>query len=299
MEQRHNLKFSSYDRLFPNQDTMPKGGFGNLIALPLQREARNNGNSMFIDEHCVPYDDQWAFLSGLRRLDADELGRLTMLLSKDGELGPLHNEPDEKDEKPWQKKVPANLGIADFPSETQIVESNMLYIDKSGFSTKALNRLKRLAAFKNPEFYKAQAMRLSTWDKPRIISISDETEQYLCLPRGCKHDLETLLCDVPIKWQDERNMGRSIDVEFNGTLREEQDIALAAMIAHDNGILSATTAFGKTVMGAALIAERKVNTLVLVNRQPLLDQWKTRLTEFLTINESLPETPVKRGRKKQ
>ena len=144
MEQRHNLKFSSYDRLFPNQDTMPKGGFGNLIALPLQREARNSGNSMFIDEHCVPYDDQWAFLSSLRRLDADELGRLTMLLSKDGELGPLHNEPDEKDEKPWQKKAPVKLEMDDFPSETQIVEANMLYIDKSGFSTKALNRLKRL-----------------------------------------------------------------------------------------------------------------------------------------------------------
>ena len=299
MEQRHSLKFSSYDRFFPNQDTMPKGGFGNLIALPLQREARNNGNSVFINEQCIPYDDQWAFLSNLRRLGTDEIERHTASLSRDGELGLLHSEPYEKDEKPWQKKQPVKLYIDDFPPEARIVEANMLYINKTGFSARALNRLKRLAAFKNPEFYKAQAMRLSTWDKPRIITISDETEQYLCLPRGCKNEVEALLDGTPIQWQDERNMGRHIDVEFNGTLRDEQDIALKAMVAHDNGILSATTAFGKTVLGAALIAERKVNTLVLVNRQPLLDQWKTRLTEFLTINEALPEVPAKRGRRKQ
>ena len=298
MDQCHSLKFNSYDRFFPNQDTMPKGGFGNLIALPLQRKARNNGNSLFIDENCVPYDDQWAFLSKLRSTGADELDRLITLLGKGGELGFLHAESDEKDDKPWQYKQLAKLDVNDFPPNAQIVEANMLYIDKSGFSSRALNQLKRLAAFKNPEYYKAQAMRLSTWDKPRIISISDETEKYLCLPRGCKNAIEALLAGVQIKWQDERYAGRNIDVRFNGVLRDEQGVALAAMVAHDNGILSATTAFGKTVLATALIADRKVNTLILVNRQPLLDQWKSRLAEFLEINEILPELPKKRGRKK-
>ena len=128
MDQCHSLKFSSYDRFFPNQDTMPKGGFGNLIALPLQREARNNGNSMFIDEYGVPHHDQWAFLSGLRRLDTEELNRLTMLLSRDGELGPLHSESDENEEKPWHEKISVKLSAIDFPSEVQIVEANMLYM---------------------------------------------------------------------------------------------------------------------------------------------------------------------------
>jgi len=299
MDQRHSIKFNSYDRFFPNQDTMPKGGFGNLIALPLQRKARNYGNSVFVDEQYAPYVDQWAFLSSLRRINVDELERYTTLLGKGDELGILNDESDEKDDKPWQKNLPVELSSDDFPTETQIVEANMLYIEKSGFSARALNRLKRLAAFKNPEFYKAQAMRLSTWDKPRIISISEETEEYLCLPRGCKNAVHTLLESVKVNWQDKRNAGRDIDVEFNGVLRSEQEVALTAMIAYDNGILSATTAFGKTVLGAALIAERKVNTLVLVNRQPLLDQWKNRLYEFLSINEALPEEPVKRGRKKQ
>lgn len=298
MERCHSLKFSSYDRLFPNQDTMPKGGFGNLIALPLQRKARGSGNSLFIDEKCVPYADQWTFLSSLRRLGACEIDRITTTLSKDGELGQLRSENDDERDKPWKKKQASELNASDFPGQVQIICANMLYIDKTGMSGRALNQIKRLAAFKNPEFYKAQAMRLSTWDKPRIISVSGETEKYLCLPRGCENDVVALLGNTPIVWQDERNTGRQIDAEFNGILREEQAKALTALLGHDNGILSASTAFGKTVVGAALIGARKVNTLVLVNRQPLLDQWKTRLSEFLTINEAIPELPVKRGRKK-
>jgi len=144
-------------------------------------------------------------------------------------------------------------------------------------------------------------MRFPTWDKPRIISISYETERYLCLPRGSKREISHMLenLNITITWQDERNSGNSIDVAFNGTLRNEQVVALEKLSAHENGILSATTAFGKTVVSAALIAKYKTNTLVLVNRQPLLDQWKTRLKEFLTVNEVLLEQEKKRGRRKE
>ena len=300
MNNRHEIKFSSYDRFFPNQDTMPKGGFGNLIALPLQRIPRDNGNSVFIDESFRQYMDQWAYLSGLRKLSQSEVESLVSKLCKGGDLGVLHS--DEDDEKPWQRKLPdAQISALDFPPEVPIVMTNMLYIRKEGISARALNRLKRLAAFKNPEFFKAQAMRFPTWDKPRVISIADETEKYLCLPRGCKSDVENLLseCGATVTWMDERNAGNLINVTFNGTLRDEQAAAQAALLAHDIGILSATTAFGKTVVAASLIAERKVNTLVLVNRRPLLDQWKTRLGDFLNINETLPEPEKKRGRKKE
>ncbi|MCL2337809.1 MAG: DEAD/DEAH box helicase family protein, partial [Firmicutes bacterium] len=310
MEGRHELKFTSYDRMFPSQDTMPQGGFGNLIALPLQRTPRNQGNSLFIDEQFLPYADQWAFLSGMRRLTADETERYIALLCQGGELGSLYRlNEDESTERPWDKKAPEpNLNNSDFPAALCIVEANMLYIDKEGFSQRALNRLKRLAAFKNPAFYKAQAMRLSTWDKPRVISISDsdETGKYLCLPRGCKVELSQLFesVNVPVIWQDERNPGRPIDVSFNGVLRDEQETALKNLLAHDNGILSATTAFGKTIVSIALIAKRRVNVLVLVDRQPLLEQWQKRLAEFLTINEQPSnekpaEAQKKRGRKKE
>jgi Uncharacterized protein conserved in bacteria len=298
MEERHELKFNSYDRLFPNQDTMPKGGFGNLIALPLQRAARADGNSVFIDAHGAPHPDQWAFLSGIRRLGVADAERHIAALCKCGELGGLRR-PDEEDgeggsgDAPWQGKArethEARLVREDFPAELRIVEANMIYIAKEGVSQRALNRLKRLAAFKNPEFYKAQAMRFPTWDKPRVISISDETAKYLCLPRGCKADVARMIEDAnaAAQWRDGRENGRIIEAAFNGVLRDEQDAALRALLAFDNGVLSATTAFGKTVVAAALIAARKVSTLVLVNRRPLLDQWKARLAMFLRADEKI------------
>ena len=299
MLNRHEIKFSSYDRLFPNQDTLPKGGFGNLIALPLQFNARKNNNSVFIDESFQPYNDQWLFLSNIRKMNEEEIdGYITQF--DHNELGELRQIEDEE-AKPWEKKkADSELNMLDIPNEIHITKANMLYIKKNGFSNKALNKLKRLAAFRNPDFYKAQAMRLSTFDKPRIISLSDETSDYLCLPKGCEVDLTDLFepLKADIKWVDETFFGKSIRANFNGHLRDEQVDAVSQMLQYDNGVLSATTAFGKTVIGAKLISERKVNTLVLVHTQQLLEQWKERLTQFLSINEELPADPVKRrGRK--
>jgi len=276
MLERYEIKFSSYDRLFPNQDTLPKGGFGNLIALPLQANARKNNNSVFIDENFQPYNDQWSFLSNIRILSVEDIDTYISQLVGSNELGDLRQSEDE-DIRPWERKRPdSKLNKADIPDTVYITKANMLYISKNGFSNKALNSLKRMAAFRNPDFYKAQAMRLSTYDKPRIISLSDETQDYLCLPRGCEDDLVNLFnaLKADIEWIDETCPGRTVNVDFNGQLREEQADATESMLEYDNGVLSATTAFGKTVIGAKLISARKVNTLVLVHTQQLLEQWK-------------------------
>jgi len=298
MNKRHEITFKSYDRFFPNQDTMPKGGLGNLIALPLQMTARKNGNSVFIDENFEPYTDQWEFLSTIEKLSEDKIETLIASLCHGNELGVLKNDGEE-DQKPWQTNR-VKLSNDDFPKKINLVKANMLYILKEGISQRALNTIKRLAAFKNPEFYKAQAMRMPTYNKPRIISCSDETEEYLCLPRGCEEDVKDLLNEYKVGMAciNKTNCGRTIDVEFNGKLREEQQLALNELIKYDNGVLSATTAFGKTVVAARLIAERRVNTLVLVHRQQLLSQWVSRLSGFLNINEELPVLEKKRGRKK-
>lgn len=301
MSKRHEIKFKSYDRLFPNQDTMPKGGFGNLIAVPLQMKARSLGNSVFVDQEFMPYDDQWEYMNSLKRLSEEDLAGFIANLSTGDELGNLRT--DSGSIKPWEKsRGQAKLAKADFPSTVKITKANMLYVEKVGLSEKAMNVLKRMAAFKNPEFYKAQAMRLPTFDKPRIINLSDETEHYLCLPRGCEENLNVFCYQfgVEIEWVDERYAHRVVDVEFNGTLRTEQQVAANALLSHDNGVLSATTAFGKTVVGASLIAERKQNTLILVHTRQLMEQWKARLNQFLIINEKLPEDSVKkRGRRKK
>ena len=298
MGKRHEISFKSYDRLFPNQDTMPKGGFGNLIALPLQKIVRDKDNSVFIDENLKPYPDQWQFLYGIPKLNEKDMTAFITKLTKGNDLGMLKNEASES--KSWLKQS-IDLKKHDFPKTVKIVTSSMLYVEKKGLSQRALNTLKRYAAFKNPEFYKAQAMRLSTFGKPRVIFCSDDHKNYLALPRGCEDDINSLLKkkNITLIHEDESNPGKTINVEFKGVLRDEQQSALDALSAHENGVLSAATAFGKTVIGAKLISIKKVNTLVLVHRQQLLSQWRERLEQFLIINESLPKLPKKRGRKRE
>jgi len=305
MSVRHEIQFASYDRMFPNQDFMPKGGFGNLIALPLQGGARKNGNSEFIDENFQSYLDQWAYLASIEKVSSEKItGWLSELCTGNG-LGELGNtEIDDGDDdapKPWESKKPEiKLENKDFPDKLIIVEANRLYIPKKDVSQRALNRIKRLAAFSNPQFYKTQKMRMSTYGIPRIIYSLDETAEYLGIPRGCRSSLIHLLeeSNVQYVFEDKRNKDNQIKAIFNGTLREEQQPAADALLQHETGVLSVPTAFGKTVIGASLIAQRKCNTLILVHLQTLFEQWKKSLEQFLEINETLPEPPNKRGRKK-
>ncbi len=307
MDRRHEIRFKSYDRLFPNQDTLPKGGFGNLIALPLQKAARKYGNSEFVDENLQSYPDQWAFLSKIRKLSEESIEHLISKLCPGPELGELKIDDEEDAErarKPWESRKIA-LSKNDFPDHIEIVHANMLFIPKTGISQRGLNHLKRLASFKNPMFFRQQAMHLPTYGHPRIISCADETNDYICLPRECREDLTQELVEVGIHYRitDKTSVGKSINVSFKGELRGEQSIALERLLQHETGILSGTTAFGKTVVALKLIAERKVNTLILVDRVSLLSQWEKRILEFLDINEThsdpIEAVAKKRRRKKK
>ena len=304
MNKRHKIKFKSYDRFFPSQDTLPKGGFGNLIALPFQKSARKNQNSEFVDENFYPYIDQWAFLSTITKISEDQIGNLIAELCQGYELGQLKVN-EEEDSKPWEKVKRVSPDKNDYPEKIEIIKSNMLFLPKKGISEKGLNHLKRIASFKNPMFYRHQAMRLSTYGLPRIISCADETKEYLCLPRGCEEELsdEFKSLNVGCGFIDKTNHGKKIGVKFNGQLRPEQSFALDKLLRHDIGILCGTTAFGKTVVAIKLIAERKINTLILVDKISLLTQWMDRLNQFLIINETIPEpdnsVAKKRGRRKK
>ena len=300
MARRHELSFSSYDRLFPTQDTVPKGGFGNLIALPFQGQAQRNGNTLFVNEQFVPHPDQWAFLFSLPKITPEQLSEYLTAVSGDGDIGVLAD--DSERTPPWQRKnVRKHLTRNDFPDSVNLTIANLLYIEKAGFSQAALDVLKRLAAFSNPEFRSKQAMRLPVYGTPRILDCGYEDDTYIGLPRGCREAVAKLLeqYEVAVIKEDRRCAGKILDVSFNGTLRPEQEPAAQALLAEDTGVLSATTAFGKTVIGAYLIGQRKVNTLILVQSSALLEQWKSSLEQFLNIHEVLPELPKKRGRKKQ
>jgi superfamily II DNA or RNA helicase/very-short-patch-repair endonuclease len=288
MERRPDLGFGSYDRLFPNQDTLPKGGFGNLIALPLQKRARELGNTVFLDEQFKPYPDQWAFLRRLAKISRHRVELLVQGAESTGRIMAVRMVTTDDDDTPWnssssRRREPAILEPV--PVSLNLVLADQIYIARENLPAALRNRLLRLAAFQNPEFYRAQSMRLPTYDKPRVIYCAEEYPQHLALPRGCFDEVEQLLKELRIKvvLRDERCLGDPFDAAFCGTLRAEQQAAAEAMLEHDIGVLAATTAFGKTVVAAWLIAHRRVNTLVLVHRQQLLEQWIERLSAFLDV----------------
>jgi superfamily II DNA or RNA helicase len=291
MERRHQVGLDSYDRFFPNQDTMPKGGLGNLIALPLQFAPRNAGNSVFIDSDFHRYPDQWQFLSTIRRMPVDAAEEIIAEAQRKGDLiGVRMSIADDEDaQDPWtlppSRKRRERPIEGPLPKTVQIVRANLVYVESKDLPPAMLNRLLRLAAFQNPEFYKAQAMRLSTYDKPRVIACGQEFVQHVAVPRGCLTETLALLEEHKIRPEvrDERYAGTAIEAEFQGQLRPLQEEAVAKITAHDEGILCAPTAFGKTAVAAWLIAKRKVNTLVIVHRQQLLDQWQERLEMFLDL----------------
>ena len=293
------ISFTAYDRMFPNQDTLPAGGFGNLIALPLQGQARRQGNSIFLNDSLTPYPDPWAFLSTVRTLlpgQADDLlaalspGRPPLgVLTEPAEMAGTHasradtTQTATNSHTPWKPQPSPALSAQDFKQlPLPIVRANGLYILLEHLTPVARNRLIRLAAFRNPDFYKKQAMHFSTHNVPRIISTAVEADGYLVLPRGCEEPLCALLEGVGAACaiQDETCLGRPLHIAFTSTLRPDQQPAVDALLAHRNGVLSATTAFGKTVVAAWLIAQRGVNTLILVHTQALLNQWQAALSQF-------------------
>ena len=303
MERCPDLGLESYDRFFPSQDTRPLGGFGNLIAWPLQYGPRQKGNSVFVDDELRPHDDQWAFLSRLKRMSRMEVANLVDQASTAGRIVGVRLPLDQDDDEPWLAPPPRRkaeqpiLGV--LPKSIKVVLGDHVYIDRSTLPPGLVNRLIRLAAFQNPEFYAAQAMRLPTFGKTRVISCAELFAKHIALPRGCFDAVLDLLAANGIRpeLRDERYGGTPLGTQFLGTLTSEQKAAADALMAHDTGVLTATTAFGKTVVGCWLVAERNTNTLVLVHRQALLDQWVARLGAFLNIDAD--HIGVIRGGKKR
>lgn len=291
MELRHQLGLDSYDRFFPNQDTMPKGGFGNVIALPLQKVPREQGHTEFLDEQMEAYPDQWSYLSSVQRMTQAAAERMVSeALQRGGDLVGIRFPSAEDDEQPDPWTLPPSRKRPEKPlrglltKAVEIVRANLLFIEKKDLPD-LMNRLLRLAAFQNPDFYKAQAMRLSTYGKPRVIACGEDLPRHLALPRGCLAEVIALLEAQKIKVvvRDERFAGTLIKVLFHGSLRPTQEQAAAKVLPHDDGLICAPTAFGKTALGAWLIAKRGVKALVLVHRQQLLDQWRERLAVFLNL----------------
>lgn len=289
MDRCPDIGFDSYDRFFPSQDTMPPGGFGNLIALPFQRRPRENGNSVFVDDDFHPQEDQWAYLSTIHRLSRSDTLSIVSEAAAAGQIFGVQLPPMDEDDEPWtalpsrRNKGPPIEGP--LPKSVEVVLGNQIYIDRSKLPPGLVYRIARLAAFQNPEFYAAQAMRLPTFGKPRVVSCAELFSKHVAVPRGCLDGLMGLLGSVGItaELRDERQQGQRLAARFLGDLTPEQGEVAATLLKHETGVLAAATAFGKTVVAAQMIAARERNTLVLVHRRQLLEQWVARLQSFLDI----------------
>ncbi|WP_338163640.1 TOTE conflict system archaeo-eukaryotic primase domain-containing protein [Vibrio sp. 10N] len=272
------LSFDSYDRLFPNQDVLPIGGIGNLIALPLQKQARLNGNSVFVDHSFTPYPDQWEVLASTGRLSIE---KIELLL--ESRVGHRNDGEDGASIKPWERTVNTSAAISDKPKALDIVLANRLYLPINQVPNPLIAQFKKLASFSNPKFFKAQGLRLSTNGIARFICLAELDSGYLSLPRGCWDDLQAICLELGIALQvtDNRFAGQVLtDMTFVGSLRSAQSKAIDELMQHDIGVLHAPTAFGKTVTAIGLIQRRGVNTLVLVHNKQLVDQWQERLKAF-------------------
>ncbi|HUF99215.1 MAG TPA: DEAD/DEAH box helicase family protein [Ilumatobacter sp.] len=274
MTKRAELDLASYDRFFPSQDFMPRGSFGNLIALPLNGDCVRRGTTLFLDPTTMtPWQDQWAFLSSVARMSAGAVDSAVKSV-RALETGP-------------------HLTIADLtqlggPPAPQVIEARvggMLSLRRSGLPPAMVAGLKHLASISNPTFHEKERLRFSTWDTPRFIRCYREDLDWLSVPRGLIDPITRLVADAgsELDLTDNRTVPESIDLTFIGTLRPHQRVAFDAAKNHDLGVVVAPPGAGKTVLACALIAHHGQRTLVLVDRKPLFEQWRARLIEFLGL----------------
>jgi len=286
ISERCSIALESYDRFFPSQDTIPKGGFGNLIALPLQKLPRKNGNTVFIDDDFSPYPDQWSYLAGIHLLSSEEA---TEIIDKYLVKAIVPDETIEAEVEHQATFLHDSTSRLEniYQGKVTVEFCQHLAVNISDLPSKLIAALKRLATFANPKFYEAQRLRFSTWNIPRYICCAELNGNCVTLPRGLYDECLDLLemAGAKVILVDKRSQYSRISVSFAGQLLPDQVKAFETLSKQGSGVFVAPPGSGKTVIACSLIAERKLPTLILVHRKQLLEQWKNRLTEFLSFDK--------------
>jgi len=275
---RAEMDLGSYDRFFPNQDFMPRGGFGNLIALPLQNKPCVLGNTMFIDPddpQLKPWPDQWLYLSHVQKISPLQL---QALLEK---IPPILLGPgtSRKVSQSLREKYPA-------PKQIRCSFGSKFSVEKSGIPPWMLSQMKHMASIGNPEFFRKQNMRYSTYGTPAFIKCYAEDMSHIHLPRGMQEEISGIAEQAGSRFliDDQRPTHKKLSFQFSGTLTPSQETVMKSVLRFDMGVLLAPPGAGKTVMGCYAIAKRNLPTLILVHRKPILEQWREHISNLLGMD---------------
>lgn len=245
------LRLETYDRFFPNQDTLPSGGFGNLIALPLQKPARDHGNSVFVDESFTPFPDQWAYLAALPRLTREALeiacAQATPTASPSFARNTPRTTPGDDEAEPFQLRadeqaldlVTKSITRDLYTGELVALRGAQLEIPLADLPARLVAALKRLATFANPIFHEKQRLRFPTYDTPRFLFVGEVHPDRLILPRGTAHAAAQLVARTGgrLRITDRRPPATPFAATFTGTLTPYQNTAVTALLRHDEGVL--------------------------------------------------------------
>lgn len=293
--QKVNLKsFQSYDRMIPAQDFLGNGELGNLIALPLQGKALKNGNSAFVDDDWNVFSNQWKALFSTKKISEDRVDEIIMLSSDS--MNKKANASEISGLLPWDNT--RYFQKEDVDGIMDITISSLIYVNTLNLKPRIQNQIRKLARISNPEYYKNIAIGFSNYNSSMYLYEGSDENGYICIPKGLFEALISKCEEADIEYRitDLQSTGKNIQVEFKGDLKEIQQKASNKILKYNNGILSAATAFGKTVVCCNLIAQRKVSTLILLESSSLIAQWEDSINRFLLITEEMPYYYTKTGK---
>lgn len=268
---RRTLKLSefdkevSFDRLFPNQDSLAKEGFGNLIAIPMQGQAARLNNTLFLDlETFQPHTDQWTFLQTIHKHTVAEL--------------------ETANSNVFNKPASSDLKVSDVSSVSLILNSKIV-LNRSKLTPQLIHFLKEKLNFISTEYLTKKRLGKSVYKVQKFFKLLEEEGNEVLLPRGFLNQLISFFNDNHIDYQlkDQRPQISEVKFTSNIKLLPEQEPIVAKALEVDSGVIVAPSGSGKTIIGLEIIAQRKRPALILVHRKQLLDQWIERTQAFLGI----------------
>ncbi|MCT7518602.1 DEAD/DEAH box helicase [Aliarcobacter cryaerophilus] len=257
-------------KLYPNSEFSTQEKLGSYIELPLQLFYRNKNRTVFLDINTKKvFHDQWNYLANIKKASKEQIYSFAQVL------------------KP--QNIQRDLKTVDFPQNSiDIVLDSGINFPIQSLSKSFISKLKSFASFENPQIKLLLSLRKPLYNTPKYLKGYEESSEFLTLPRGLKEKLFEYLNYNLVKYKiiDNRVFEKIETKRILFTLRAEQEDAIKEILKYDSSICVAPPGFGKTLIGAKIFEQRAVKTLIIVNKNMLLDQWISRFVDYFGYKKS-------------